>query len=258
MLKIIFSYLNFLFHSTNQHGVHSPFIFNLVTKCFYKKNNYGNWELFLKIKRDILNDKRIITVKDFGAGSRVFKTNSRKVADIAKIAGISNKKARFILKLIHYFKPKAILEVGTSIGLSTSSFAIANPKAKIISLEGCDETAKIAKEYFKKNNFKNIKVTVGDFKNTLQKTVYKQYFDCIYFDGNHTKEATLKYFQDCLSSKNNNSFWIFDDIYWNKEMKEAWQIIKNHPEVTVTVDVFYFGIVFFRKEQAKEHFKIRV
>lgn len=257
MVKLILNYLKFILLSTNQHGVHSPFVFNLVTKCFYKKKTLNKWNHFFKIKKKLFIDKRTIDVTDFGAGSRVFKYNTRKIGDIAKFAGISNKKAKLILKLISYFKPNKILEIGTSLGLGTSAFTIANPKANIITLEGCPSTANIAKEYFKKNNFKNIKVTVGNFKNTLPQIINQQKFDCIYFDGNHTKEATLKYFETCLPSKSNDSFWIFDDIYWNSEMQEAWLIIKNHPEVTVTIDIFHFGIIFFRKEQAKEHFKIR-
>jgi predicted O-methyltransferase YrrM len=257
MLQIIFSYIKFLIQSTNQHGVHSPFVFKLVTDCFYKKVFSTKWNDFLKIRKDYFNDSRIITITDFGAGSKVFKDHNRKVSKIAKVAGITNKKAKLILKIISYFKPNNILEIGTSIGLGTSVFAIANPKAHLITLEGCEQTAEIAKEYFKKNKFNNTKIVVGNFKKTLSKKILQQNLDCIYFDGNHTKEATLEYFETCLPSKNNNSFWIFDDIYWNSEMQEAWSIIKNHPEVTVTVDVFHFGIAFFRKEQAKEHFKIR-
>lgn len=258
MLKLILNYFKFLIQSTNQHGVHSPFVFKLVTECFYKNIHLKNWKQFFKIKKDAFKDKRSIIVKDFGAGSKVFKNNNRKVSKIAKVAGISNKKAKLILKLIDYFKPNRILEIGTSIGLGTSAFAIPNLKAAIITLEGCQETAAIADEQFKKNDLNNIKVIIGDFKDTLPKVTTKQNFDCIFFDGNHTKEATLHYFENCLQSRNNNSFWIFDDIYWNYGMQQAWQIIKNHPEVTVTIDIFHVGIVFFRKEQAKEHFKIRI
>ena len=80
----------------------------------------------------------------------------------------------------------------------------------------------------------------------------------VYFDGNHQKAATLEYFQHCLQFVNNESFFIFDDIHWSKEMESAWEEIKKHPKVKVTIDTFQWGIVFFRKEQEKEHFIIRV
>lgn len=251
-------YPQFLLKSTNQHGVHSPFIFNLVTLCFYKKIDKTLWKQFKNIKQQLLDNKKNIKVTDFGSGSKIFKSNIRKISKIAKVAGVSNNKAKLLLKITNYFQPKNILEIGTSLGLGTSCLKLGSKNTKITTLEGCSETSKIAEEIFAKNNFTNIKIINGDFKKVLSKSIENKKFDCIYFDGNHTKKATLKYFEDCLKTIDNNSFFIFDDIYWNQEMLEAWQEIKNHPKVTVTVDIFYFGIVFFRKEQAKEHFKIRV
>lgn len=238
--------------------MHSPFVFKLVTKCFYIKIKSFYWKTFLKIKGQLLDNNKYIKVTDFGSGSKIFKSNTRQVSKIAKVAGISNKKAKLLIKIIAYFKPKSILEVGTSLGLGTTAIKIGNSNSQITTLEGCLETSKVAQNLFESNNLNDIKIITGDFKKTLPTLTKKNKFDFIYFDGNHTKEATLNYFNFCLSTIKNNSFWIFDDIYWNQEMMEAWSEIKNHPKVTVTVDVFHFGIVFFRKEQAKEHFKIRV
>ncbi|WP_299064773.1 class I SAM-dependent methyltransferase [uncultured Polaribacter sp.] len=258
MIYLIKEYLNFKLKSSNEHGVHSPFVYNLVTKCFYKKTNIILWESFKKRKQQLLDNKTIIKVTDFGNGSKIFKTNNRQVSKIAKIAGISSRKAKLLIRLVSYFKTNNILEIGTSLGLSTLAIKTANKNAKITTLEGCLETSKVAKDLFNKNNFKNIDLITGNFKETLPKSIINKQFDFIYFDGNHNKKATLNYFETCLPTINNNAVWVFDDIYWSHEMKEAWLEIKKHPKVTVTVDVFYWGIVFFRKEQAKEHFKIRV
>ena len=253
---MILKYLNFLFSSTNQHGVHSPFIFDLVTKCFYKKNT--NINSFFRIKQQLLDNKTFIKVTDFGSGSKIFNSENRKVSKIAKVAGISNIKAKLLIKIVSYFNPNNILEIGTSLGLGTSAIKIGNYKSNIITLEGCQETSKIAENLFKENNFKSIKIINGNFNKIIENSVKNNSYDFIYFDGNHTKKASLEYFETCLPSINNNTFWIFDDIYWSKDMQEAWLEIKKHPKVTVTVDVFHCGIVFFREEQAKEHFKIRI
>ncbi|MCL7763437.1 class I SAM-dependent methyltransferase [Polaribacter sp. Z014] len=258
MIYLITEYLKFLTKSSNQHGVHSPFVYDLVTKCFYKKTDAILVKLFSKNKQQLLDNKTFIKVTDFGAGSKIFKNNNRQVSKIAKIAGLSNKKAKLLIRIIQYFKPKNILEIGTSLGLGTSAFKIGNINSIITTLEGCPETSKVADNLFSKNNYNDIKIITGDFKKTLPIAIKNQQFDCIYFDGNHTKKDTLHYFNACLETITNNSVWIFDDIYWSDEMKEAWIEIKNHKKVTVTVDVFYWGIVFFRKEQKKEHFKIRV
>ena len=78
--------------------------------------------------------------------------------------------------------------------------------------------------------------------------------DLIYFDGNHQKKATLKYFNDCLPFINENSVFIFDDIRWTKDMLDAWQEISSHPKVSVSIDLFSIGLIFFR-DQVKEDFK---
>jgi predicted O-methyltransferase YrrM len=253
------SYFKFLFNSTNQHGVHSPFVYNLITLCFYKNTEINHILDHHKYKQNLLTNKNKIRVTDFGAGSNVFKSSKREIAKIAKVAGISNKKSKLLIRFIKYFKPKTILEIGTSLGLGTSALHIGNKKSDITTLEGCPETSAIAKKSFTKFNFKNIELITGDFSKTLPKVInQKVKFDLIYFDGNHQKEATLNYFENCLQSIHNDSIFIFDDIHWSKEMTEAWGIIKNHSKVTVTIDVFHWGIVFFRKEQTKEHFTVRV
>ena len=252
------SYFFFLLKSTNKHGVHSPFVFNLVTKCFNQKTTKEKLNQFLLYKKSLLTQKEMIKVTDFGAGSQVFKSNLRAVSKISKVAGISTKKASILIRCVAYFKPDAILEIGTSLGMGTYALSLGNPKANIISLEGCPETAKIAANQLKKFNINSVKIKIGDFKDTLPRITQKNTFDIIYFDGNHQQKPTLHYFEWCLQSANNDSIFIFDDIHWNDEMEKTWKQIKNHPKVTVTIDIFYMGFVFFRKEQQKEHFNIRV
>ncbi len=258
MLHPFKEYLKYLKRGTNQHGVHSPFVYNLVTKCFYKKTDVTSTTLFLNHKKKLLKEHRIIKVRDFGSGSKIFKSSERKVSEIVKVAGISTKKAKFLIRFIQYLKPNHILEIGTSLGLGSTAMYLGNPQSNITTLEGCPETIKIAQEYFKKSNIKIHNCIIGKFKTTLEKNIKNKVFDFIYFDGNHQKEATLTYFNTCLSATHNNSVFVFDDIHWNKEMTNVWHIIKQHPKVTVTIDTFHLGIVFFRKEQAKEHFTIRL
>jgi len=254
------SFLSFLFTSTNQHGIHSPFVYDLATNCFYANQKKYN-EQFSKIKNyrnSLLRNSQVINITDFGAGSRVFKSNDRKVSDIAKNAGISKKRARLLIRVIQYFNPNHILEVGTSLGIGTASLSLGNPNSKIITLEGCPETAKIANEQFNKFNLNNIKVEIGNFESSLPKVLLDKKYDLIYFDGNHQKKATIHYFEQCLHTIHNDSIFIFDDIHWSKGMEEAWNYIKDHKKITVSIDTFQWGFVFFRKEQRKEHFVIRV
>lgn len=258
MLFKIKSFILFLFKSTNQHSVHSPFVYSIVTKCFYNKTSPSKISLILKVKQWLFSNNKIIAVTDFGKGSKVFKNNERKVADIAKVAGISKKKIKLLIRILNYFELKNILEIGTSVGLATATLSIGNSNASINTLEGCKNTAAIAQELFDKFKLKNIKLTIGNFEDTLPTIINNHKFDLIYFDGNHQNEATIRYFNLCLKTAHNNSIFIFDDINWSSEMKQAWLTIIKHPKVTISIDTFFWGIIFFRKEQEKEHFTIRV
>jgi len=252
------SYCSFLFKSKNEYGVHSPFIFNLITKGLNARIPNAHFALFSSYKKELLKNPFSIKVTDYGAGSKVFSSASRKISRIARYVGISNKKAILLMNLMQYFKPRHILEIGTSLGISTAAMAISNRTSTIISLEGCQETGNIAKNMFKKYCLNNIKLVIENFKTSLIKESKNKTFDFIYFDGNHTKEATLKYFKLIASSVKNDSVLVVDDIHWSKGMEEAWNDIKDHSKVTVTMDMYYWGIVFFRKEQQKEHFTIRI
>jgi predicted O-methyltransferase YrrM len=251
------AYLKFLQKSTNQHGVHSPFVFDLVTKCFYDKTKYPQYQILKNYRKSLLQNRNTIEVTDFGAGSKVFKSNIREISKIARTAGITVGNAALLFRVTQCFQPKNILEIGTSLGLATSALSLGNPLAKIITLEGCPQTSKIAQLEFEKFQFGNINTTISEFESALS-DLRLSTFDFIYFDGNHQKEATLKYFEMLLPSINNDSVWIFDDIHWSPDMEAAWKTIRKNPAVTVTIDTFQWGIVFFRKEQEKQDFVIRM
>jgi predicted O-methyltransferase YrrM len=258
MLQIIKSYLNFLWNSKNEHGVHSPFVFDLVTKCFYDKKSYPEYQSLNEYRKFLLNNKTSIEITDFGAGSRVFKSNTRAINQIAKNAGISPKRAELLFRIVNYFQPESILEIGTSLGLATSALSLGSKNAKVITLEGCPNTINQCQLQLHKFNINNVECINTKFEDYLKTYNLKPTtHNLIYFDGNHSKKATLEYFELLLPSITNDSVWIFDDIHWSKDMEEAWEIIKNHPKVKVTIDTFQWGIVFFRTEQEKEHFVIR-
>lgn len=237
--------------------MHSPFVFDLVTKCFYDNSKYPEYETLKSYRKSLLENKNTIEVTDFGAGSRVFKSNTREISKIAQTAGITPKNAELLFRIVRYFQPKSVLEIGTSLGLATSALSLGNENSNIITLEGCPNTQKQAQVQLQEqnSNFQNIEFVNTEFSSYF-KNLSPITHHLIYFDGNHSKKATLDYFEALLSTISNDSVWIFDDIHWSADMDEAWEIIKNHPKVSVTIDTFQWGIVFFRAEQMKEHFII--
>lgn len=249
----IIAYIKFLFSSTNQHGVHSPFIYNFVTKCLYDRERYTAYSELINYRNNLKRSDTELEINDLGEGSKVLDSKKRKVSEMVRASSSSKKESKLLFRVTQYFRFKSILELGTSLGMGTYAFALANPFSKITTIEGCPNTL----NYTKSQLVENVTFINGDFK-TIIPSLKQQNFDCIFFDGHHNKEATIQYFESLLPKANNESVFIFDDIYWSKEMTEAWEYIKSHKAVTVTVDCFHLGFVFFRKEQAKEHFKIRV
>jgi predicted O-methyltransferase YrrM len=257
MYHLLKSYLKFILRSTNQHGVHSPFVYDLVTQCFYDKKFYPAYRTLETHRKKLLADNATITITDFGAGSRVFKTNQRQVNALAKNAGITKKRQQLLYRLAQYFTPESVLELGTSLGMGTMALALGAPSATITTLEGCTATSAKAKTYFETFGMENIDLKNVAFQEFFQQTT-SETFNFVYIDGNHSKEGTLKSFEALLKHANSNSVFIFDDIYWSPGMTEAWQQISAHPDVTVSIDTFLWGFVFFRKEQPKQHFTIRL
>lgn len=238
--------------------MHSPFVFDFIVKGLNNNNNNNNNQSIdeiEEIRRHLLKNHQKITIEDFGAGSKIFKNNERTIRQIVQHVALSPKKVQILFKIINYFKPNTILELGTSIGLGTTTIAHACPMGTIITVEGCKNLIDEAIKLFDINGLKNIAVKNETFDSFIENNT--QIFDVILFDGHHTYEATIKYFEELLESKHNNSFWIFDDIHWSKDMEKAWRFIKDQKDVTVTIDLFHYGIVFFRQEQIKQHFVIR-
>jgi predicted O-methyltransferase YrrM len=195
-----------------------------------------------------------IYVNDYGTGT----SRERQVSEIAHKSLKDKKQAQMLFRLACLMQPKNILELGTCLGTTTLYLSSARPTAKIYTIEGCPNIANIAKQNFKNLGAKNITSIVGNINKELAKTLSKiDSLDMVFFDANHTKEATLNYFKECLKKTNNNTVFIFDDIYWSEGMTEAWQEIYNNPEVTYSIDLFHMGIVFFNKEWIKSHFKIK-
>ncbi|TQD33793.1 O-methyltransferase [Haloflavibacter putidus] len=256
MQHLVKSYPKFWWKSSNQHGIHSPFVYQLVTRCFYDKKEHPSYPILKQYRKNLLRDQRELNVTDLGAGSRVFNNEKRKVAQVAKNSATGLKRSKFLNRLTAYFQVRNAVELGTSVGMGSAAIACENP-VNLYTIEGCPEIANVARNNFKKFGFNNIQLAQGDFTEKIAEIPFKQ-IDMAFIDGNHQKEATLSYFEKLLPYIHNNSFFILDDIYWSPEMQEAWETIKAYPQVKVSIDTFFWGLIFFRKEQRKEHFKVRL
>jgi len=241
------------------HGVHSPFVFDFIANVLNDKRKFPAYNKIENSRKRLLTDNRLLEIEDFGAGSVKNNKKQRSVAGIAKNAAKPKKLGQLLFRITHYYQPVSIIELGTSLGLSAAYLAMGNPTAKLITCEGARAVSAVAKENFSLLDIPNIEVIEGNFDETLP-VILQRYeaLDLAFIDGNHRAAPTLRYFEQLLQKINKPGILIFDDIHWSKEMEDAWQEIKNHPDVMLTIDLFFIGLVFFRQDfKVKQHFVIR-
>ena len=254
----ITKYIKYFFKAKSKHNAQSPFLYEFITKVLNTNCDDTNCKRIEKLRKELCRSDKNIRITDFGAGSHINNSKNRQLKDIAKNSAKNSKFGKLLYRIIQYYKPKNILELGTSLGISTLYLAKARKKSKVHTLEGCPETAKIAEQNFIKMDAKNINLILGDFQNNLKNNLRKiDSLDLAFIDGNHKEKPTINYFEECLKYSNNNTIFIFDDIYWSKGMENAWEYIKSHQKATLTIDLFYIGIVFVRSELSKENYEIR-
>lgn len=252
------------------HGIHSPFLFELIIKVLNNKKTDDGLKNVLEIYTKYKNSKELLIYNEIGAKSNVLKRTRIQISPsrvlnpqrasigrIIKTSSVNKKFGCFLYNLVNYFRPGNILELGSSVGISTSFIAQANPKSNFISIEGATEKINVAKKITSelKQNIKFIDANLNDNLEAILNEFEK--LDFVYFDANHTKESTLKYFDLCVNKSHNDSIFVFDDIHWSKGMEEAWTEIRNNKNVRLSVDLYRMGLIFFRKELSKEHYVIK-
>jgi predicted O-methyltransferase YrrM len=255
---MILDYIKYLLKAKDGHSLHSPFVFEFYTQVLKDKTHSAEYDAIEFLRKKLLRDKRFVNIMDFGAGAKTNNSIKRTIEDIAKKSLKKPSLAQLFYRIIKFYEYKNILDLGTSLGLTTAYFGKVDKNIEVKSFEGCAETAKIAQENFDKLALKNIKMIVGNIDKTLpEKLNETARLDFVFFDANHRYEPTIRYFEQCLSKAHDESCFVFDDIYWSEEMRQAWQTIQNHESVKISIDLFWVGIVFFRKKQPKQHFVLK-
>lgn len=252
------AYFRFLSRARDEHSLHSPFLFALYTQVIRPRNgSKGPFKAIQSLRKQLNRNRQQITITDFGAGSKVNASRQRTVGDIARHSIKSARFGRLLFRLIQWVGAKTIVDLGTSLGVTTAYLAeAANPHGgRVLTFEGCPETAAIAQQNFVQLGIQNVTVVVGNLDETLASELASlTTVDFVFFDANHRYEPTVRYFETCLSAVHNDTVFVFDDIHWSTEMEQAWAYIKRHPRVIVTIDLFWVGLVFFRREQPRQDF----
>jgi predicted O-methyltransferase YrrM len=229
-------------------------MFQFTRFVLCESNSYYIFEAIEALRSSLKKDTRVLNINDYGTGV----DRNRTIADITNKSVTTQKYGQLLFRIAHYIKAKKVLELGTSLGVTTAYLASSSSQIECVSLEGCFEIAQVAQKNFEKLELKNIQIVVGDIDRTMTLVLNEfDQLDLIFIDANHRSEAVMRYFEQCLSKVHNETILVIDDIYWSADMEIAWQKLKKHPAVTSTIDLFQFGIVFFNADLHKKHYKMR-
>jgi len=256
LYRILF-YIKYLFISRSKFRIHSPFIYNYDTIVINGKRRFYAFDDIEYLRKKLSRNKGQIEQTAFGASGNKKGRQTKSIGKTVRRQSVTKEFGRLLFRTILYFKPKNILELGSGMGISTAYMAAANSKTRIISIEGSKDNANVAKLTMELLGYENVDIRKGQFMELLPKALDDlSTLDMVFIDGDHTEEATVKLFKQILPKLHNNSIVVFHDIHWSAEMTRAWEHIINMPEANVTIDLFFAGMVFLRREQAREHFYI--
>ena len=260
-LQLATRYLGYRVRALNGrgHGMHSPFVYDFIRNVLNDRQSYPAYQQVESLRKQLLSDSSVIEVLDLGAGSSAKSGQQRKISGIAKAAAKPPKYGQLLMRLVQYYQPAHILELGTSLGISTAYLSFGQPAASVVTLEGAPAIAGKAATHFRQLGLKNIQQVTGNFDDTLKPVLANmKNVELAFIDGNHQEEPTLRYFSEILSCTGNNSIIVFVDIHWSRGMENAWSQIKQHPATRTSIDLFFMGIVFLRSEfREVQHFEIR-
>lgn len=260
-LQLALRYARYRFTAYNGrgHGMHSPFVYALIREVLNDRKQYAAYDRVEQLRSRLKKEDRLLTVTDFGAGSVKGTRPQRSISSIARHAAKPAKYGQLLYRLVQYFQPAHMLELGTSLGITSSYLALGQPQGRLHTIEGAASIAEAAAANFNKLGLTNIELHTGRFEQVLPTLLPRlQQVDFAFLDGNHREEPTVEYFHQLLPYLHNHSVVVLDDIHWSAGMERAWEQVRMHASVTCSIDLFFIGIVFLRKEfHEPGHFTIR-
>ena len=203
------------------------------------------------LKRRLYTDQCRVPRMDFGAGSRYFHHENHTIAQLAGISGASRWSGRFLKSLARHLRPSVVLELGTSLGLSTLYLAEGcDPECRIHTIEGNVVLANRAKVNFEQADYDNITVHIGTFRTILPTLLDRiPNPNLIVIDGDHRSDSLLAYVERCLPYLSDPGWIVVDDIRWSPDMHCGWRALRQYPGVKKSIDTYHYGIL----EMAKGH-----
>lgn len=233
-------YLKYYFKAKTIYHIQSPLLFDFISNVFDQDQSYYAFYTIDAAYDSISNSQKTIPTDEF---SNSHQQNGKSLAQFASTAASPKKISYDLFRLVEFQKAKAILEMGSCVGLSSLSMALVSNDCTVTSIEGNTFLAQESRELHQRFGVKNIKLHNQLFSQFFESRNNEK-FDIILIDGDHNYQSTMNYIRHCLSALNENGIIIMDDIHWSKEMYKAWLEIQSMTEFTTSLECLRWGILF--------------
>ena len=238
-------------HYRKGHWVHSPFTFHTLNYVIFERTPYYSFNIIESLRQQLLHDNTTLTLQPLGTSQAKTTTIARELKNSTK----SPRQAQLLQRLCASNQSHYIIELGTNLGLSTAYLASNNSNSQVYTLEGQPQLCQIAQQNFKQLHLNNIQIIEGNINNTLPTLIQQiPQIDLLFIDANHQYQATINYYKLAKSKVHKNTIIIFDDIHWSEGMQQAWNEIRQDPDIRLAIDIFHMGIVWFNTDIPKQHY----
>lgn len=260
-------------------GIHSPLVYDLIRKVIVNEERWKVPGRVVEVHRALLKDRTRLAFEEFGAGSRVASTESggdsrddftgsdagsgitsvasRSIRSLTRRSSVNRRFGRFLFRLVRWFRPDELIELGTGIGVSTLYLSAAFDR-QMESVEASPQKHAFSKVLFEQYGIKNVKTHCGTFMQCFEDVVPDpDARSMVFLDGDHRYGATMELVERLIDTRKNGEMLIvIDDIHWSEEMERAWNELRHDSRIPFTVDLFQVGLVFIRDEVSKQHFTL--
>ena len=269
--------------NTTGEGIHSPYLFRIVRFILRDENTFYCFSDIERRREQLLACPDVLDVVDFGSqGSPEGKLVQRRVCDIAKNHLENPKVGQTLFRLLHFMgqeehRPLHILELGTSLGITTAYMASVSSQNSVLTFEGSEAVLRVAQGVWRALRLEKIQWQQGNIDDTLfiiysaQRQALSRNdqqpalprndqrpIDLAFVDANHTYEATKRYVEFLLPHMTEKGIIVMDDIHYSSDMERAWQELKADERVTTSMDLYHIGLLFFDPHYLKRHYRIKI
>lgn len=243
------AYISHLITSKGRHGTHSPFVYGLIEQVILPYRSFVDLEI--ESITDQLK-KQHQYIESIEPKTGIYR--KKRLSHIARKSSSTLKFRSFLAGLCQYLDIKTVLETGTSLGFATAYMAKSPSKPMIHTIEGDQTIAQIAQNTWQ--TFENINFHIGNLQDNFSDLVSIIQPELIFLDADHRSEALHFCFEKMQSHLKNVQVIIIHDIYWSRDMNNAWKQIVKRSDLPLTIDIFQAGLVFPNMNMPKQHFKL--